>query len=726
MIRRREFVAAAAGAAASALAASPEPGSYTARHVTPPDWYWRGMRWLTMNLVQDDPGKVDLDFWLDYLKRAHVDAASWNSGGIIAFYPTKIPHHRRNDKIGSTDPLGYLVEGCRKMGLIVTLRVDHHATYSDTAKAKPEWISRDANGRMHPHWAAPDLFLTCTLGPYNEDFMTSVMVELETMYRCDGFNHNRWAPQRMCFCDWCRTSFRKATGLELPAKQEAGAKGYPEYLVWRENRIFELWDHWNASIRRINPNAFVLPGIGSERDRLNMSKVRARAKTLYLDYQGRSGLDAPWMAGKKGREMAAVLGHNPAGITFSVGVTAHRWKDSVQSGPEIKMWVCDGVAHGLRPKMAKFAGTLYDRRWLKPVEELYTWLAKAEPYLRNEGYPVATVGILHSQATARFYSAAEKRGYEEEDASKGFYHAMVEARIPTDTVHEDLLAESDLSRFRVLVLPTSACLSDRTCEQLRQYVAGGGSLVAFFESSLYNEVGQRRKDFALADLFGVSAAGPVQGPMKNSYLRFSKKSRHPVLRGFEDADRAINGMWRVPVRATAKFSDAPVLFVEPYPDLPMEEVYPRDYHKNVPELYLREIGRSRIAYVPFDLERSFWEILDPDHGRLLSNIVRWAAHEDVPVAVEGRGVLDVTVWRQKSSMAVHLVNLTNPMLMKGPARELIPVGEQRVRVKLPHGANPKSVRLLAAGTSARAQTSAGFLDITVPTVELHEIVAIDL
>jgi len=27
-------------------------------------------------------------------------------------------------------------------------------------------------------------------------------------------------------------------------------------------------------------------------------------------------------------------------------------------------------------------------------------------------------------------------------------------------------------------------------------------------------------------------------------------------------------------------------------------------------------------------------------------------------------VLDVTVWRQEHSMTVHLVNLTNPMMMK--------------------------------------------------------------
>jgi hypothetical protein len=140
--------------------------------------------------------------------------------------------------------------------------------------------------------------------------MTSVMVELVTMYNVDGFNHNRWAPQRMCYCDWCRTNFRRATGLELPLKEEPGAKGYSEYVVWRENRIFDLWDHWNASIRKVNPNAFVLPGIGAERDRLNMSKIRSRAKTLYLDYQARRGTNGPWMAGKKGRELAAVLGHN--------------------------------------------------------------------------------------------------------------------------------------------------------------------------------------------------------------------------------------------------------------------------------------------------------------------------------------------------------------------------------------------------------------------------------
>lgn len=705
--------------------------SATGRYNTAPDWYEKPMRWLTMNLVQDDPGKFDPDFWLDYVRRCHVDAASWNSGGIIAFYPTEIPYHKRNERIGNTDPLGYLVEGCRKQGIIVTARVDHHATYEDGAKAHPEWISRDLRGEPRRHWAMPELYLTCTLGSYNYDFMTAVMKEIVTKYRVDGFNHNRWSPQLMCYCDYCRTTFRRHTGLELPAKEDAQDANWQKYLLWREDRIFELWDHWNAEIAKINPHAFVLPGIGAERDRLNMSKVRRRAHTLYLDYQGRRGLAPPWMAGKKGKELRAVLGTKPVGLTFSVGVEdAYRWKDSVQSDAELRVWVAEGVANGLRPKVAKFAGTLHDRRWLRTVEEIYTWQWRHEKYLRNVGHPVANVAMLYSQQTARFYAAqAESSALREsDDYSLGFYHALIEARIPFEVVHEDLLAESDLDRFKLLVLPNVAALSDKQCQQLRQFVARGGSLVATYESSLYDERGRRRKDFGLADLFGVSVTGPTQGPMRNSYLRVNRATSHPILAGLEEAGRLINGVYRVPVKPAAQFPVQPLFFVAPYPDLPMEEVYPRDLDKNVAELYLRETGPSRIVYFPFDIDRTFWEVLNVDHGRLLANAVRWAGGRP-PVEVTGPGVIDVTVWRQAASLTVHLVNLSNPMMMKGPLRELIPLPAQHVRVQLPEGKRPKQVHLLSgagAGGAARYELAGGWLKLTVPSILLHEVIAIDL
>jgi hypothetical protein len=133
-----------------------------------------------------------------------------------------------------------------------------------------------------------------------------------------------------------------------------------------------------------------------------------------------------------------------------------------------------------------------------------------------------------------------------------------------------------------------------------------------------------------------------------------------------------------------------------------------------------------VVYFPWDIDRVFWEVLAVDHGRLLRNAVVWATAEERPVDVTGPGVLDVTVWRQAGSMTVHLVNLTNPMMMKGPFRELIPVGEQRVTIRLPDGAGARRVHFLVAGGEVPVVQDGPRLVVTVPTIRDLEIVAIDL
>ena len=78
-----------------------------------------------------------------------------------------------------------------------------------------------------------------------------------------------------------------------------------------------------------------------------------------------------------------------------------------------------------------------------------------------------------------------------------------------------------------------------------------------------------------------------------------------------------------------------------------------------------------------------------------------------PVTVTGPGVLDVTVWRQKESMTVHLVNLTNPMMMRPSFREMIPSPPQEVRLQLPQGKRAAKVQFLVSGDAPTVQRSAG-------------------
>ncbi|WP_332367542.1 hypothetical protein [Spirosoma telluris] len=132
-----------------------------------------------------------------------------------------------------------------------------------------------------------------------------------------------------------------------------------------------------------------------------------------------------------------------------------------------------------------------------------------------------------------------------------------------------------------------------------------------------------------------------------------------------------------------------------------------------------------MVYIPGDLDRSFWQMMGTDHGQLLSNVVNWALDEEPIVTVTGPGVMDVTVWRQAASMTVHLVNLTNPMMMKGPFRELIPVDAQ-VTVKVPAGAKVTGVKLLMSGQTPKFENKGGTITVAVPKVLDHEIVALDL
>src|SRR6185312_3576985 len=141
------------------------------------------------------------------------------------------------------------------------------------------------------------------------------------------------------------------------------------------------------------------------------------------------------------------LGRKPAIGMFSVGVEeAYRWKDSVQNADEIWLWSADLIANGMRPWFIKFGAVLRDERWLKPVEEIFVRHARWEKYLRNE-HPLARVGVVYSQQTARFVSGRT------EDHVHGWYQALIEARVPFELVHEGLLDAADVDQFKTLILP---------------------------------------------------------------------------------------------------------------------------------------------------------------------------------------------------------------------------------------------------------------------------------
>ena len=552
-------------------------------------WYDRPMRWAQLAFVEDDPGNYDPQFWLDYFRAVHADAACLSAGGVVAFYPTELPLQQRSPWLGDRDAFGDLLAACRKMGMNVIARTDAHACWQKVYDAHPDWIRVDASGKPVRHPSDPRYWETCALGPYNFDFMTSVHEEIMRLYKPDGIFTNRWAGSGMCYCEHCRQNFREATGLDLPRTLNPQDPARRQYILWRQQRLFALWRLWNEKIRAINPNAsYIANAGGGALSDLDMKTIAELAPTMVADRQSRRGIMAPWANGKNGKEYRATMGSKAIAGMFSVGIDdEHRWKDSVQNGDEIRLWVADGIAQGLRPWFIKFNAKPIDRRWLPVVKEIFAWHYANENYLRNLR-PLARVGLVYSQQSALFYGGEQAREKIEEPGL-GFYQTLVEARIPFEMVHDRCLDEEHLAPFRTLILPNIAALSDAQCASLRAFVERGGGLVATYQTSLFDEWGVQRSDFGLASLFGASYAGKTQENMLNSYLNLEKDSAagawHPLLRGFQDAGRIINAVNQVEVTPADASQFTPLRIVRcPTPTCPWSRSSPVPAARIVPEL----------------------------------------------------------------------------------------------------------------------------------------------
>ncbi len=719
-MERRSFIKKSSLAAGAYYISKPSAVEYLSSSEED-TWFNRPMRWAQLTLVENDPGRFDPDFWLSYFKRIHADGTTLSAGGIVAYYPTNIPLHHRSDWLGNTDPFGYLVEGSRRMNMSVIARTDPHAVRQEVLDAHPDWIAVTVKGEKRRHWANKDLWVTCALGPYNFEFMTEVHKEIMNFYKPDGIFSNRWSGHGICYCEHCKKNFYAFSGLNLPETSDRFDRSYQKYMEWSTGRLKELWILWDGVIRNKNSTSRFIPN--GFPDKVITGQL---SDIVFTDHQARSGVTMPWSNGKGAKELRASIGMKPLGGIFSVGVEEqYRWKDSVQTEAEIRIWVAEGTANGMRPWFTKFSGVLYDKRWLKVVENIYNVYWRNESYLRNIR-PLARIGMIFSESSNNY--GGEKWQQRNGDHSLGMYHALIEARLPFEMVNDRLLDKEHLKQFKLLILPNIATLSDNQCNQLRRFAEDGGSILATFESSLYDETGTRRADFGLADLFGISYDNGVEGPLQNSYMRLRKdkvtNEYHPVLYGLEDAYRIINSIYRIRVLPKTSFPD-PVTLIPSYPDLPMEDVYPRIPETDIPELFLREAGTCRIAYFPGDIDRSFWQIMSADHSKLIGNTIRWALKEDPVVDVKGPGIIDVAVWEQENSMTVHLVNLTNPMMIKGPFRELIPV-DQKVTIRIPDNHEINGVNLLIKGIKADYIAGSGYIKLDIKGILDHEIVGIDL
>lgn len=702
--------------------------------------------------------RYDIAWWRGYWRETQVQGVIINAGGIVAYYPSWNPLHYRAEFLGGRDLFGELREAARQEGLAVLARMDSNRATEEFYKAHPGWFARDASGNPY---RAGDRYVSCIHGPYYEEYIPELLREIAERYKPDGFTDNSWSGLgrgSICYCENCERRFRERTGRPVPRKADWDDPVYREWILWNYARRLEVWDLNNRVTRAAGGPDCLWVGMnggsmsGQARSFRDFKAICERTEIILLDHQRRSDTGTFAENSEAGKRIHGILGWDkliPESMPM-YHLAGEPFRLSAKPPAEARMWMLAGFAGGIQPWWHHVGAYHEDRRAYRTAPPVMKWHRANEEVLVNRE-PVASVGVVWSQRNLDFYGREQPERLVEMPY-RGMTQALVRARIPYVAVHADHI-ERDAARLAALVLPNLAAMSDQQCAAVRRFVARGGSVVATGVTSLYTEMGDRRNEFALAELFRVRAQGTSltaggsperrwAAASAHTYLRLSPElrggvygpkagdepapqgARHPVLAGFEETDILPFGGLLEKLEVMSG-GIVPLTFIPAFPVFPPETAWMREPKTDIAALVLSmHSSGGRVAYLAADIDRRYALMNLPDHGTLLANLIRWAAGDTIPLRVEGPGLIDCHLYRQPGRMILHLVNLTSAGTWRAPAEELIPVGPHQVSVRLAEGVKGESVRLLVSEAKVAGAVRGGWCRFEVDSILDHEVAVI--
>jgi hypothetical protein len=239
-LNRRDFIVAPAATMAASL--------FAAEPAVP--WQRKIRRVGQTNMTEHDPAVLDVEQWADYWASLKVDAVLISVTGILAFYQTKVPYHRKGKFLGGRDFFGECCAAAKKRGLHVIARMSPDLNWEDAVQAHPEWFQRDAQGnRRAPHrrpQAVPHLHVHHVHDRLHARHHAGDQLAL----RRGRLYTNAWPPLGalpVCYCEQCK---------RLPPP------GTIDYWDKFNERTMYLWKLYDSIAKEKKPSNFYFGNLG--------------------------------------------------------------------------------------------------------------------------------------------------------------------------------------------------------------------------------------------------------------------------------------------------------------------------------------------------------------------------------------------------------------------------------------------------------------------------------
>lgn len=697
-------------------------------------WWQRPNRILLLNLREGDEPRIDAEAMVRDAKTYGATAICVSGGGIVAFYRTRVPHHPPSRALGDRDLLAEIVPVARREGIRVLARIDSSCARKVVAEEHPEWFTRTARGEF---CEVSGHYVTCPNGGYYRGRMVEIVREIVEGYGVDGIWNNQgkfgaWETG-LCYCDSCRTLFRDEHGHELPLKEDWDDPVWRRYNEWRYRRIAAWVRHMNDAVHAIRPEAIFISAIQLA-ESLETIRPGGWDVDYWADHQDVLTFEcqrrhtAPWWPGIQAKYLATLAEDRPRWMTASYFYPW--WRLYASPEAENRPWIAQQFANGVCTWLHINGGysECFDRRGLAPMREVMTRQARWEPYF-DRARSAAQVALVFSRYSQDNYGRADPQG-RYTDFVRGAYMALQEAHIAFDVISDKLLDDARLGRYRVLVLPNVACLSDDAVAAIERFVARGGGVVASFDTGRFDPMGERRDRDPFERLFGRVIQGR-RDDLKSSYARI-EDAADPLLDGIGDTDLLPNdgALHEATVVPGTSVPLTLIPSIQAYagatisiPDLSGVAVATQ-----VPVVTRAAFGAGRAIWFAGEIERVFYRYGFPDLGRVYANAVRDAAGEPLGLEVQAPDFVDVSHMAQADRALVHLIDLPvgKPLATgwRPIGRNLVPVHDIVVRLR----AGDRKVREVRRASDEQPLAHAlrdGWIEVVLPRLDDHEIVVFE-
>jgi Hypothetical glycosyl hydrolase 6/Beta-galactosidase trimerisation domain len=682
-------------------------------------WWQRPFRVFQTNLREIDAG---LDERQVVATIAGLGANAWllNVGGIVSFYPSKLPFQQPSPWLGSRasgDLVGDALTEAHRHEISVIARLDFSKVNADIAEANRDWCFAGADGQPQMY---NGLFSTCPSGPYYQEKSFEIIREILDRYDVDGFFFNWFNfSQRdysgndrgICQCYNCKQRFTDQTGMRLPTAQDWSD---PAYLAWTEftrHTLRDLAGRIRAFISERRPEV----------------PLMLRQSPDVIMHEANNAIDRPqplWVtaAGDMARHSRTDYPGKPVWVN-TVTFIDLPYRFTAEQPGFIGLDLVQTFAQGANPS-SYIIGTpdLADQRILDSTARLFTYHRDHAAFY--DGLTsAAKVAVVASPRTAELYGGAEQ-DRKVRDEYRGVYRALVESHIPFDVLSDSLLAEAAadgrLGRYDALVLPNVAVLDEAQVDVLDRYVAAGGGLLATYDSGVFDETGQEVPEFRLQSLGAASIrfrrAG--LGAMRSSYLALTQPADVPgananTMLAVEDA------FLYVQARPGATES---MTYRSPAPYGPPEKCY-GGVDTGYPGQLTYRYGQGRTAYLPWPAGAMYYRLGLADYRQLLATALDKVLRGGRQIRVSAPPQVEVCVGTQPGTgrTLIHLINYTG---YQGRAfYDPIELRDIRVEIRLPTTVT-RAVAAVA-GHELEMSRDGGTTSVVVPRLGLFELVVFD-